>query len=131
VSTVHTILSNRLYTGWFEWNGMLYEGKHEALVPADLWERGAGRAGRPLRQESQARVKRPCLLGPDRMRKMWLRGGRRDQEAAIRLLPLHRIRRQMSGTPASRRRTYVREEMLEAKFTELLGSLKFNEEVLE
>jgi len=32
VSTVHTILRNRLYTGWFEWNGKLYEGKHEALV---------------------------------------------------------------------------------------------------
>jgi hypothetical protein len=23
LSTVHTILRNRLYTGWFEWNGKL------------------------------------------------------------------------------------------------------------
>ena len=42
VSTVHTILRNRLYTGWFEWNGKLIQGKHEALVPAELWERVQG-----------------------------------------------------------------------------------------
>ena len=39
VSTVHTILRNRLYTGWFEWNGKLIQGQHEALVPVELWER--------------------------------------------------------------------------------------------
>ncbi|WP_024516330.1 recombinase family protein [Bradyrhizobium sp. Tv2a-2] len=42
VSTVHTILRNRLYTGWFEWNGKLIQGKHEALVPVELWERVQG-----------------------------------------------------------------------------------------
>jgi Recombinase len=60
VSTVHTILRNRLYTGWFEWN-------------ADKCQ----------------------------------------------------------GNPASCRRKYVREEALEAQFTELLGRLKFDDEVLE
>ena len=35
VSTVHTILRNRLYTGWVEWNGKLIQGKHEV----ELWER--------------------------------------------------------------------------------------------
>jgi site-specific DNA recombinase len=39
VSTVHTILRNRLYTGQFEWNGKLIQGKHEPLVSIDLWER--------------------------------------------------------------------------------------------
>ncbi|MEC3861874.1 recombinase family protein [Mesobacterium sp. TK19101] len=41
-STVHSILRNRLYTGWFEWNGKLYQGKHDALVPVELWERVQG-----------------------------------------------------------------------------------------
>src|SRR5215207_5052246 len=36
-STVHTILRNRLYTGWFEWNGKLIQGRHEAIVPVELW----------------------------------------------------------------------------------------------
>ena len=35
------------------------------------------------------------------------------------------------GNPASCRRKYVREEVLEAQFTELLGRLRFDDEVLE
>ena len=42
VSTVHTILRNRLYTGQFEWNGKLIQGKHEPLVSVELWERVQG-----------------------------------------------------------------------------------------
>src|SRR5580693_7358210 len=42
VSTVHSILRNRLYAGWFEWNGKLIQGRHEALVPIELWERVQG-----------------------------------------------------------------------------------------
>jgi site-specific DNA recombinase len=42
VSVVHTILRNRLYTGQFEWNGKLIQGKHEPLVPIELWERIQG-----------------------------------------------------------------------------------------
>ncbi|MGE3784518.1 MAG: recombinase family protein [Alphaproteobacteria bacterium] len=41
-STVHSILRNRLYTGCFEWNGNLYQGKHEPLVSIELWERVQG-----------------------------------------------------------------------------------------
>ena len=42
LSTVHSILRNRLYSGWFEWNGKLYEGRHEPLVSVELWERVQG-----------------------------------------------------------------------------------------
>jgi site-specific DNA recombinase len=41
-STIHTILRNRLYAGWFEWNGKLIQGTHEALVPVELWGRVQG-----------------------------------------------------------------------------------------
>jgi site-specific DNA recombinase len=92
VSTVHTILRNRLYTGWFEWNGKLIQGKHEALVPVELWERVQGVLdGRFARRPSAAGTGLR-LLGPDRLRRLRLRGGRRDQEAALRLLSLHRLR---------------------------------------
>ena len=37
----------------------------------------------------------------------------------------------MPGNPASCRRKHVREEALEAQFTELLGRLRFDDEVLE
>ncbi len=53
-STVHTMLRTRLYTGWFEWNGKLIQGKHEALVSTEPWERVQavmdGRFARKLRQ---------------------------------------------------------------------------------
>ena len=38
VSTVHTILRNRLYSGDFEWNGRRFTGRHAAIVSRELWE---------------------------------------------------------------------------------------------
>ena len=60
-----------------------------------------------------------------------MRGGRRDQERSLRLLSLHRNADKCQGNPATCRRRYVREEALEKQFTELLGQLKFDDEVLE
>ncbi len=54
---------------------------------------GAGRDGRPLRQEAPPHDARLRLLRSDRLRQLRLLGRRRDQEAALRLLPLHRLRR--------------------------------------
>jgi site-specific DNA recombinase len=131
VSTVHTILRNRLYTGWFEWNGKLIQGKHEALVPVELWERVQG-----------------VLDG--RFAKKGKRG--RHDFAFSGLIACHacgcavvgEIKKQRyvyyhctgyadkcQGTPGSCRRKHVREEVLEAQFTELLGRLRFDDEVLE
>ena len=131
VSTIHTILRNRLYTGWFEWNGKLIQGKHEALVPVELWERVQG-----------------VLDG--RFAKKGKRG--RHDFAFSGLIACHacgcavvgEIKKQRyvyyhctgyadkcQGNPASCRRKHVREEALEAQFTELLGRLRFDDEVLE
>lgn len=38
VSTIHTILRSRLYTGDFDWKGKRCAGKHEALVSVELWQ---------------------------------------------------------------------------------------------
>jgi hypothetical protein len=52
VSTVHTILRNRLYSGEFDWNGRRNTGRHDAIVSRELWEQ-AGRAGRaPCAQDT-------------------------------------------------------------------------------
>ena len=43
VSTVHTILRNRLYTGEFEWNGQLYPwASTSRSISRELWERVQG-----------------------------------------------------------------------------------------
>jgi site-specific DNA recombinase len=39
LATVHKILQNRIYSGYFDWNGKTYPGKYEALVSPDLWRR--------------------------------------------------------------------------------------------
>jgi hypothetical protein len=131
VSTIHTILRNRLYTGWFEWNGKVYEGKHEALVPVDLWERVQGVLnGRFAKKSKRGRNdfafsglitcgKCGCAVVGEIKKKRYVYyhcTGYADK---------------CQGNPASCRRRYVREEVLEAEFTELLGRLKFGEEVLE
>lgn len=36
-SSIHRILRNRVYTGEFEWLGVVYKGRHEALISKDLW----------------------------------------------------------------------------------------------
>jgi site-specific DNA recombinase len=131
VSTVHTILRNRLYSGWFEWNGRLIQGRHEALVPVELWERVQGVLDRRFAKKGKR--------------------GRHDF-AFSGLIACHacgcavvgEIKKQRyvyyhctgyankcQGNPASCRRKHVREEALEAQFTELLGRLRFDDEVLE
>ena len=93
VSTVHSILRNRLYTGEFEWNGQLYMGKHQPLVTRELWERVQGVLDGRHAKKQPTHEARLRLFRPDRLRQMRLLGRRRDQEAALRLLPLHWLRR--------------------------------------
>jgi site-specific DNA recombinase len=131
VSTIHTILRNRLYTGWFEWNGKLYEGKHEALVSVDLWERVQGVLdGRFAKKAKRGRndfafsgliacVKCGCAVVGEIKKQRYVYyhcTGYADK---------------CQGNPAVCRRRYVREEVLEEKFTQLLGRLTFDDEVLE
>ena len=37
-STLHLILRKRIYSGDFDWDGLTYQGKHEALVSKGTWE---------------------------------------------------------------------------------------------
>ena len=130
-STIHTILRNLLYTGQFEWNGKLYQGKHEPLVSIDLWERVQsvldGRHARKHRRMKHnfafsgliACAKCGCsVVGEIKKRKYiyYHCTGYADK---------------CRGEPATCRRRYVREEVLEQQFTEMLGLLRFDEEVLE
>jgi site-specific DNA recombinase len=130
-STVIAILHNRIYTGRFDWDGKTYEGNYEAIVPAELWER--------VQDVMDSRNARGA------------KKGRRDF-AFSGLIACHacgcavvgEIKKERyvyyhctgyadkcHGNPAFCRRKYVREEALEARFTELLGRLRFDDDVLE
>ena len=130
-STVNTILRNRLYYGQFEWNGKLYQGSHEAIISVELWERVQGVMDSRLAKKHRRMTR---------------------DFAFSRLIACHacgcavvgEIKKERyvyyhctghadkcQGNPATCRRKYVREEVLEKQFTKLLGLLHFEDEVLE
>jgi len=131
VSTIHTILRNRLYTGWFEWNGKLIQGQHEALVPVELWER--------VQDVIDGRFSNNSRRGRRDFAFSGLISCKQCGCAVVGEMKKQRYvyyhctgyADKCQGNPASCRRKYTREEALEAQFTELLGRLKFDDEVLE
>jgi site-specific DNA recombinase len=131
VSAVHSILRNRLYTGQFEWNGKLIQGQHQPLVSVELWERvqsildgrNASKAKRGRHDFAFAGliacVKCGCSVVGEVKKQRYVYyhcTGYADK---------------CQGNPADCRRKYVREQLLEQRFTELLGRLQFDGEVLE
>jgi site-specific DNA recombinase len=132
VSTIHTILRNRLYTGQFDWKGKVIQGRHEPLTSVDLWER--------VQDVMDGRFARKAK-----------RGGKRDFAfsglmtcAACGCAVVGEIKKEryvyyhctgyadkVRGAPASCSRRYVREEVLEQQFTDLLGQLSFDEDVID
>ncbi len=131
VSTVHSILRNRLYTGQFEWNGKLYQGRHEPLISIDLWERVQGvLEGRHAKKHRRMKhdfafsgliacAKCGCSVVGEIKKQKYIYyhcTGYADQ---------------CRGEPVTCRREHVREEGLEQQFTEMLGRLRFDDEVLE
>jgi site-specific DNA recombinase len=131
VSTIHTILRNRLYTGWFEWNGKLIQGQHQALIPVDLWER--------VQDVLDGRFAKKAKRGKHDFAFSGLIACGTCGCAVVGEIKKRRYvyyhctgyADKCQGNPATCRRKHVREEALEAQFTELLGSLKFDDEVLE
>ena len=131
ISAVHSILRNRLYTGQFEWNGKLIQGRHQPLISVELWERVQGVLdGRNVSKAKRGKhdfafsgliacAKCGCSVVGEIKKQRYVYyhcTGYADK---------------CLGNPASCRRSYVREEVLEQKFTELLGQLRFDDEVLE
>jgi site-specific DNA recombinase len=129
-STVHSILRNRLYTGCFEWNGKLHQGRHEPLVSVELWDRVQavmdGRLAKKHRRVTHdfafsgliACAKCGCSVVGELKKQRYIYYHCTGYADKCR------------GNPASCRRRYVREETLEQQFTELLGRLQFDDEVL-
>ena len=85
-----------------------FEGRHEPLVRRELWEQvQAVLDGRHAKQAPQ-RQARLRFLRPHPLRPLRLRAGRRNQEAALRLLPLHRLQGADARSPTRARRSWSR-----------------------
>ena len=130
-SNLQTILRNRLYTGRYEWNGKLYQGMHEPLISVELWEQVQG----VLDGRNASKHRR---MTHDFAFSGLIACGRRGCSVVGEIKKQKYIYYHCTGyadkcrgEPASCRRKYVREEVLEKQFTAMLGQLRFDDEVLQ
>ena len=124
VSTIHTILRNRLYYGEFKWKGGLYKGSHVPLVTRELWERVQGvldgRQSKKLR-----RFKHDFAFSG------LLTCGHCGCALVGEIKKRRYVYYHCTGYKGKCPERYVREEVLEAEFSALLGRLSFDHEVLD
>jgi len=130
MSAVHSILRNRLYTGRFEWNGKLIQGKHEALVSVELWERVQGVLNGRFAKKHRRMTHDFAFSGLIACAKCGCSVVGEIKKQRYVYYHCTGYADKCQGNPASCRRRYVREEALEQQFTELLGRLQFDDEVL-
>ena len=124
VSTVHTILRNRLYTGEFEWNGHLYQGRHEPLASRELWERvQAVLDGRHAKKHRRAKH--------DFAFSGLIACGHCGCSMVAEIKKQRYVYYHCTGYKGKCEEPYVREEVLERQFVELLGRMSFDDEVLD
>jgi site-specific DNA recombinase len=131
VSTIHTILRNRLYTGWFEWKGKLIQGQHEALIPIELWERVQGILDGRFAKKAKRRKHDFAFSGLIACAQCGCAVVGEIKKQRYVYYHCTGYADKCQGNPASCRRKHVREEALEAQFTEMLGRLRFDDEVLD
>jgi site-specific DNA recombinase len=123
VSTVHATLRNRLYMGEFEWNGHLYVGKHQPLVTRDLWERVQGVLdGRHAKKHR--RVKHDFAFSG------LIACGHCGCSMVGEIKKRRYVYYHCTGYRGRCEEPYVREEIIGDRFSQLLGRLTFDEEVL-
>jgi site-specific DNA recombinase len=123
VSTVHSTLRNRLYMGEFEWNGRIYLGKHQPLVTSDLWKRVQGVLdGRHAKKHR--RVKHDFAFSG------LIACGHCGCSIVGEIKKQRYVYYHCTGYKGRCDEPYVREEIIETQFSELLGRLSFDDEVL-
>jgi site-specific DNA recombinase len=123
VSTVHTILHNRLYSGDYDWNGRRYSGRHDAIVSRELWEQVQdvldGRHARKTR-----RTKHDFAFSG------LITCGHCGCALVGEIKKQRYVYYHCTGFRGKCPEAYVREEIVERKFADILDRLAFDQEVL-
>lgn len=122
VSKLHVILRNRFYTGRFEWKGQLMAGRHDPLVSHDLWER--------VQQILEQRSRQKLRKGPRNFAFSGLvRCGHCDCAMVGEIKKGRYVYYHCTGYKGRCPEPYLREEVLEARFSGLLGHLRFGDDI--
>ncbi len=118
------MLKNPIYAGWFMWKGRRYEGIHTPLVTKELWDKVQERR-EERRTRKRRRVKRDFAFG--RM----ISCGHCGCTLVGEIKKGKYIYYRCTHYKTDCNEPYVREEVLEEKFTDILRMLRFDEEVLD
>jgi hypothetical protein len=121
--TVHKVLQNRIYYGDFEWKGKVYRGVHVPLVTRELWQR--------VQEVMTLRgARKPRRVKHDFAFSGLLTCGHCGCALVGEIKKGRYVYYHCTGYKGKCEEPYVREEVLERKFTEVLRGLKFEDEVL-
>lgn len=122
-STVHKILRTRLYMGEFDWNGRIYPGTHAPIVPRDLWDRvQATLDGRKAKRHRRAKH--------DFAFSGLIECGHCGSAIVGQIQKQRYVYYHCTGYRGQCGEPYVRQEVIEQKFSDVLGRLAFDDEVL-
>jgi site-specific DNA recombinase len=121
--TIHRILRNRIYTGDFDWNGKTYRGIHQPLVSRELWER----VQQVLDQRNASKGRRSKR---DFAFSRLIKCGHCGCSLVGEIKQGRYVYYHCTGYKGKCPEPYVREEVLEERFAELLERLHFDEDVL-
>jgi DNA invertase Pin-like site-specific DNA recombinase len=124
VSAIHTMLRNPMYMGEFEWQGRRCQGTHEPLVSRELWERV--QSVLDLRRAKKRRRSKHDFAFAG-----LIECGHCGCAVVGEIKKQRYVYYHCTGHKGKCGEPYVREEVLEHKFAELLGQLSFDDEVLE
>lgn len=128
-SSVRDILHNRLYTGWFEWNGNVYRGTHTPVISTEVWERVQSvfaDRGTPRRKDVKHVFAFSQLIKCAQCGCLVV-GERKNGKYTY----YHCTGYSGGGKPSPCASKYVREEAVERQFTEILGQLRIDSEIFE
>ncbi len=124
VSAIHKALRNPIYMGEFDWHGRRYQGTHEPLVSRELWARV--QRVMDLRQAKKRRRSKHDFAFAG-----LIECGHCGCAVTGEIKKQRYVYYRCTGYKGECGEPYVREEVLEQQFGELLGQLSFDDEVLE
>lgn len=122
-SGIHHILRTRLYTGTFEWNGQLCQGRHAPLVTHELWERVQAVLFERNTKKPKADTREFAFKG------LITCGHCGSALTAERKKGVY-VYYHCTGYRGKCPEPFVREEVLSERFSDVLGRLSFGDEVL-
>jgi hypothetical protein len=122
-ATIHKILHNRIYTGNFDFNGKLYQGRYEPIITRALYQ--------TVQEVLQQRLGRRQKQKHDFAFSGFITCGHCGCSLVGESKKGRYVYYHCTGNKGKCSEPYVREEVLEAEFTKAIRQLAFTDEFLK